>query len=215
VMSAATKGEWKSVSPTKECSIPQRDNVRTEQTTERELAQNSINEMKENGIERGAAIAALALDLGLRSKEASLLNAKAALEQAKSKGVVSISDGTKGGRFRDVPIISERQINTLEQAASAQADARAVMPSDKNWKEFRESSLRDVRETMQAATGGGLHELRATYAAERYEAMTGHQAPCNGGKIEDRSVDMKAREQIAKELGHGRVDVVSSYLGGR
>jgi hypothetical protein len=94
------------------------------------------------------------------------------------------------------------------------------MPPDQNWKEWREGGLRDARESIQNATGGnatggGLHELRASYASERYEAMTGHSAPCNGGKIEDKQIDCDSRMQIAQELGHGRIDVVSEYIGGR
>jgi len=216
VMSAATRGEWKSISPTKDCKIPQRDNVRKTATPDREKAQNTINEMKGQGNERVAAIAQLAMDLGLRSKEASLINAKAALEQAQNKGVVSISDGTKGGRERTVPITNERQIQALKNAASIQGNHRSLVPSDQSWKEFRAGELRDGREALQNATGArGYHDLRAEYACQRYEALTGNVAPCNGGKIEDRQADMAAREQIAEELGHGRVDVVSAYIGGR
>jgi len=216
VMSAATRGEWKSVSPTKDCKIQQRDNVRTTPTPDREKAQNTINEMKGQGNERVAAIAQLAMDLGLRSKEASLINAKAALEQAQNKGVVSISDGTKGGRERELTIQNERQIEALRTAAAVQGNDRSLVPNDQSWKEFRAGELRDGRETVaQGAGSRGIHDLRATYASERYQSITGHPAPCDGGKIEDRQADMAAREQIAEELGHGRVDVVSSYIGGR
>jgi len=216
VMRAATRGEWKSVSPTKECGIPQRCNIRSTPTPEREKAQNAINEMRSLGNERIAAIAALALDLGLRSKEASLLNAEKSLSQAEKVGYVSVTDGTKGGREREIPITNERQLQTLKTASEAQNGARAVMPPDQNWKQFREGELREARENVAEATGGrGIHDLRATYAAERYKALTGHEAPCNGGKITDRQADMSAREQIAAELGHGRIDVLVSYIGGR
>lgn len=210
-MRCATRGEWRSVSPTKECNIPQRDNIRTNPTVERSLAERSISELDA----RGAAIASLAQDLGLRSKEAALLDAKTALSQAIEKGVVALNDGTKGGRFREIPITHERQIATLERAAEVQGDNRAVMPADQNWKEYRGGDLRDTREALQNATGSGLHDLRAAYAAERYQAITGHPAPCNGGKIEDRQLDREAREQIATELGHGRIDVLANYIGGR
>jgi len=216
VMKAATRGEWKSVSPTKDCKIPQRDNVRATPTPGREKAQNTINEMKGQGNERVAAIAQLAMDLGLRSKEASLLNAEKALSQAEKTGYVSVTDGTKGGREREIPITSERQIQTLKSAAAAQNSARAVMPPEQNWKQFRAGELRDAREKLAESTSSrGIHGLRATYAAERYEALTGHPAPCNGGEITDRQSDMSAREQIAAELGHGRIDVLVSYIGGR
>ena len=208
VMSATTRGEWRSVSPTRECNIEQRDNVRSAPTPDR------INTQSLQLTERQAAIVNLAQDLGLRSKEASLLNAKSAYSQAVERGVVSISDGTKGGREREIPITHERQIETLREAAQAQGEARAVMPPDQNWREWREGGLREARETAAEAAGArGIHDLRATYAAERYQAITGHPAPCNGGQIADRSAERAAREQIAQELGHGRIDVVSAYIG--
>ena len=208
VMNAATRGEWRSVSPTRQCNIPQRDNVRHNPTPER------VSSLQLT--ERQAAAVNLAQDLGLRSKEASLLNAKHALSQAVERGVITVTDGTKGGREREIPITSERQLETLREAAQAQGEARAVMPPDQNWREWRETGLREARETVaEAAQARGIHDLRATYAAERYQAITGHPAPCNRGQIADRAADRAARMQIAKELGHGRIDVVSSYVGGR
>ena len=210
VMKAATRGEWRSVSPTRQCNIPPRCNVRSTPTPSK------FGTQKLNLNERQAAIASLAQNLGLRSKEASLLNAKAAYTEAAGRGVISVSDGTKGGRFREVPITSERQIEALREAAQVQGEARAVMPPEKDWKEWREGGLREARETVAAfAKCRGLHDLRATYAAERYEALVGHPAPCNGGTIIDREADRTARMTIANELGHGRIDVVSSYVGGR
>jgi len=216
VMKAVTRGEWRSVSPTKDCNIARRNNVRNTPTPDREKVQNTINEMAGQGNERAAVIAQLAIDLGLRSKEASLLNAKAALDQAQNKGEVSISNGTKGGRERTIKITNERQIETLKMAAKTQGKHRSLVPSDQTWKEFRSGELREGREALQGGAGArGYHDLRATYASERYQAIVGHSAPCNGGKIENRDADKEARQTIATELGHGRISVVSSYIGGR
>jgi hypothetical protein len=214
-MSAATRGEWKSVSPTKDCGIQQRSHVRGTPTMGRENAVRGVQALLAQGLERQAAVAQLAKDLGLRSKEGSLLNAKAALAQAETRGTVSISDGTKGGREREIQITNDRQVESLRNAATAQGDARAVMPADQNWKQWRENGLREGREALQAASGGGYHELRSQYACERYEAITGHSAPCNGGQITDRQVDAEARQKISVELGHGRSQVTASYVGGR
>ena len=62
-----------------------------------------------------------------------------------------------------------------------------------------------------------FHELRAAYACERYEQITQCPAPINGGKCcqVDRNLDSEARRQISYELGHGRIDVVATYIGGR
>ena len=114
-----------------------------------------------------------------------------------------------------MPITSQAQLGALERAAQAQGEARAVMPPGENWQSWREGGLRDAREVMQAATGGGLHDLRAAYACERYQELTGHAAPCAGGEIFDRDRDAAARLAVAEELGHGRIDVVAEYVGGR
>lgn len=217
VMSIATQGDWKSVSPTKDCDIAQRSAVRQDApgALDRSAYGRAVEAVRDQVGERAGAVVELARELGLRSKEASLLDARAALAQAEARGAVTVTDGTKGGREREVPITSEAQREALERAAQAQGDARAVMPADQNWQSWREGGLRDARELVQAATGGGLHDLRAAYACERYEALTGHAAPAAGGQIEDRDRDAAARLAVAEELGHGRVDVTSEYVGGR
>ena len=217
VMALATHGGWQSVSPTKDCGIGERSAVR--QDAPGALARGSygraVEAVRDQVGERAGAVVELARELGLRSKEASLLDARAALAEASERGAVTISDGTKGGREREVPITSEAQLGALARAAEAQGDARAVIPPDQNWQTWREGELRDAREVVQEHTGGGLHDLRAAYACERYEALTGHAAPCTGGEILDRDRDAVARLAVAEELGHGRAEVTSEYVGGR
>ena len=217
VMSIATIGHWKSISPTNDCHIKNRTSVRTDapEAINRSAFETSVETVRENGGDRAAAIVELARNFGLRSKEASLLDAKSALKQARRDGVIKISDGTKGGLTRAVSILDTQQIETLVRAAHAQGNARAVMPMECNWQKWREGQLREAREILQAMLNGGLHDLRSAYACERYQTLTGHPTPCAGGIIQDRSIDLSARLQIARELGHGRVDVVSEYVGGR
>jgi len=217
VMSLATKGAWESVSPTKHCGIEQRSAIREDApgALDRAAVGRAVETVRDHVGDRAGSVVELARELGLRSKEASLLDARAALAEASERGVVTIAEGTKGGREREVPITSEAQLGALERAAQAQGDARAVMPPGENWQSWREGQLRDARELVQAATGGGLHDLRAAYACERYQALTGHPAPCAGGQIEDRQRDQTARLTVAEELGHGRAEVAAEYIGGR
>ena len=105
--------------------------------------------------ERAGAVVELARELGLRSKEASLLDARAALAEASERGAVTITEGSKGGREREVPITSPGQVQALERAAQAQGDARAVMPPGENWKTWREGELREAREVVQEHTTCG------------------------------------------------------------
>lgn len=211
VMQFAGSG-WTSISSTKDCGISERSHVRVgaPAALDRSVYQARLASVNAAASPRGVAICELARNLGLRSKEASLFDANAGLKEARERGCISISDGTKGGRGRELPITSEAQIRTLELAAQAQGSARAVMPADQNWKQWRQGELRTVREAM-----GGLHELRSAYACERYAEITGHAAPCTGGQILDRDVDRGARLVISQELGHGRIDVAAEYLGGR
>ena len=217
VMAIATKGDWQSISPTKDCNISERSAVRQDApgALDRGSYGRAVEAVRDEVGERAAAVVELARELGLRSKEASLLDARGALAEAQERGAVTISDGTKGGREREVTITSPVQVQALERAAQAQGDTRAVMPAGDSWKTWREGELRDAREVVQEHTGGGLHDLRAAYACERYEALTGHAAPCAGGEITDRDRDAVARLAVAEELGHGRAEVTAEYVGGR
>jgi len=215
VMGLATQGQWESVSPTRDCGIAERSSIRSEApgALDREAYSRALSEVREQVGERAAAVVELARELGLRSKEASLIDARSALAEALSRGFITVSEGTKGGRDREVPITSEKQLDALSRAAQAQGSDRSMIPASESWKTWREGTLRDAREVVQAHTGGGLHDLRAAYACERYESLTGHAAPVAGGETVDRELDREAREIIAEELGHGRIDVTSEYLG--
>ena len=217
VMNIATNNEWKSVSPTKDCGIDQRSHVRQDApgALDRDAVGRAVDAVRAEVGERAAAVVELARELGLRSKEASLIDARAAMAEARERGAVTVDAGTKGGREREVPITSPAQVEALQRAATAQGADRSMIPADQSWSQWREGELREARELVQAATGGGLHDLRAAYACERYESLAGHAAPCTGAAIQDKDRDAAARMAVAEELGHGRIDVVAEYVGGR
>lgn len=210
--------DWRSISPTKDCQIAARSNVRDTPPMgiERDAQLGrALDALRDAGQHRGAAVVELARELGLRSKEASLIDAHKALKEAQIRGAVTIVAGTKGGRAREVSITRSEQLMALTKAAFAQGEARAIMPRGQNWQQWREGGLRDTRETLQEHGIHRLHDLRAAYAVERYETLTGAVAPVLGGQIQDRESDRVAREQISNELGHDRIEVVASYIGGR
>jgi len=212
VMQAATRGQWESVSPTNEAGIAERSNVRETPAASADRA--TYEQARETISQRGQAIADLARELGMLSKEASLMNARRAAQQAREICSVTISDGTKGGRPRELENLSEHQIAALERASTVQGGDPSMIPAHQSWEQFRNGELRGTRETLQQGGIAGLHDLRAGYAADRYEQLTGHRPPVEGGQVA-REIDLAAREQIAAELGHGRIDVTNSYLGGR
>lgn len=88
------------------------------------------------------------------------------------------------------------------------------MSPDKDWKSWREGELLEAHEIVQEVTGDrGLHDLKAAYAAERYEQLTGVSAPVMTDERAPKEIDRKARLIIAQELGHGRYEVTNEYLG--
>lgn len=212
---AIVRFDWKSISPTKDCGIPRRCAIRQTPTLTIMEAKLAIQYLKNAKKERLASIADLALTFGLRSKEASLLDNLEAIKKVNKSGSINIEKGTKGGRKRVLKVNGLDEINVLKKCAELQGKDRSLMPFETNWKSWREKELRKGRELLNPYGIKGFHEFRAAYAASRYKDITGWKAPANGGRILDKQVDIDARKKIAEELGHGRIDVVSEYIGSR
>lgn len=209
---AAYGMHWKSVKASEE-KLPKRTNVRTEATSSKEqlsVAQQSMSA-------HASVIAELARELGLRTKEAALLNARLAYEEAIEKHFITIVEGTKGGRKRTVVVRETSQIEVLYKASLLQEDSHSLVPKEMTWKCFRNSILYEGREALKKSGIKDYHSLRASFAADLYEELTGLPAPCNAGgkRIVDGTLDAAARLEVSEQLGHGRMDVTVAYLGGR
>ena len=200
--------------------VGQRSRIRTNPPAglDQKAVRQCADQLRQNGHERVAATVEVARALGLRLKEASLLNARVALGQVKKHGAVNITAGTKGGRGhrvdRWVPV-SGAAIGCLIRAARAQGTGRNLIPSHLTWKQWN-SHIHHVWASVREDHGlKKIHDLRAAYACERYRQLTGSAAPAVAGRrIADRSTDRAARQTIAQELGHARIEVVASYIGG-
>ena len=176
-----------------------------------------VRQLSERGEFRVALVAALARDLGLRFREASLLNARLALHEATQRVRVNIIAGTKGGRGRSVDRwvpISDRAIETLKQAAAVQSNGSNLIPSEQSYRQWRDHAYHVWRHVASEHALRGFHDLRAAYACERYRDITGSVAPVVAGqRSASKKEDADARQTIAQELGHGRADVVAAYVG--
>ncbi|MGY3299927.1 integrase [Pseudomonas sp. TE6288] len=171
---------------------------------------------------RAAAIVLLARATGMRLREAILADLPRLSREANDLGRINIQEGTKGGR---AGASAPRWISVDEHVRGALGFARQVSPAssrnliapDESYLTFLQETVRPARDTLHANNLNGFHELRAAYACERYEQITQHPAPINGGKCcqVGRNLDREARRRISYELGHGRIDVVAAYIGGR
>ncbi|USX37425.1 MULTISPECIES: integrase domain-containing protein [Pseudomonas putida group] len=172
--------------------------------------------------DRVAAVVMLTRTTGMRLREAILADLPRLHREAKHLGRINIQDGTKGGRSGvSAPrwIIANEEVKTALQLArhASPPRSRNLLAHDESYAGFLQQTVLPARETLHEHGLKGFHELRAAYACERYEQLTGHAAPVDGGQCYriDPDLDRQARLQISLELGHNRIDVVSAYIGGR
>ncbi|MGH2420772.1 integrase [Pseudomonas sp. C 49-2] len=171
---------------------------------------------------RAAAIAQLARATGMRLREAILADLPRLKREAEHYGKINIQDGTKGGRSgASAPrwiTVDDHIRDALRFADQVSPDgSRNLLAPHESYRDFQQVLVRPAREILHTHNLKGFHELRAAFACERYKQITQHPAPINGGSCYqlDRHLDKEARAQISYELGHSRIDVVSSYIGGR
>jgi hypothetical protein len=181
-----------------------------------------VQTLSEQGQQRVSAIVHLAREAGMRLRETILADLPRLQREARQLGKINIQDGTKGGRSgASAPrwIVATDQVrDALYRASEASPKgSRNLLAPDESYKDFIQAMVRPARDVLHELGLKGFHELRAAYACERYEQLTGFSAPVNGGRghREDRELDQRARQQISHELGHNRIDVVSAYIGGR
>ena len=206
------------VSPTAECGIGKRTGIAT---ASRAISEDEHRRAQERLSERLGALLGLERHLGLRFKESALLDARRALKQALAEGRVRITDGTKGGRTRIVPIVRAEQMAALVGAAAIQ-DGRSMVPEASRYIDFQRACYREF---------SNWHGERHAYAQARYEALVSAPCPVAAGikhgkahhaflaerlglSIEQaKDWDNENRKIIAEELGHGRIGITNSYLG--
>lgn len=209
-------------SPSKALEM-QRTTVRTNipQGQDREQVMRIIDALREQH-PRAAAIAQLARATGMRLREAILADLPRLKREAEHYDKINIQDGTKGARGgatapRWIKVDDHiREALKFAEQVSPAGGRNLIAPSENYLSVLREV-VRPARDVLHAHNIKGFHELRAAYACERYERITNHRAPINGGECcgINRRLDREARRQISYELGHGRIDVLAAYIGGR
>jgi integrase len=221
---AALRGDpyVKVPSPSKALGM-QRTSVRRSvpQGQDREQVKRIVEVLCENQQPRAAAIAQLARATGMRLREAILADLSRLKREVKQFGKINIQDGTKGGRSgASAPRwirVNDHIREALRFAEQVSPDGgRNLLAPNESYRDFSQGIVRPARNILHMHNLKGFHELRAACACERYEQITHHLAPINGGRCRhlDPRLDREARLQISYELGHGRIDVISAYIGG-
>ena len=143
--------------------------------------------------------------------------------------VAHIHIGTKGGRPRWTSM-NDEQRNLMEVARESGFYRRmsdSIIPAgwtERKWINQVYKAVASVGLTKE--TGGTMHGLRHAYAQDRFQALTGFEAPVKFdsivdyqanayGKVGDefQTLQDKARHIISEELGHSRIGIVAQYLG--
>ena len=217
ILAHAREGAWAIVSP-RELAGEARSQVRTEAPAmlDRATYTAAVADLRAAGFDRAAAVLMLARELGMRSEEATKADLNRLAGEAASRGQVDIQEGAKGGRTapRWVPVTPAGRA-ALDAALQARPEgSRNLLAPGESYRQWRGGELRAGREILHVHGARGYHDARAGYACERYQALTGHQAPAVAGhRGADRAADRTARTVIAHELGHGRADVCRAYVG--
>ncbi len=170
----------------------------------------AVDKLIAGGKERPAAVALLCRELGLRRREASLLDLRLASHQAASFGRVNIVAGTKGGRGRSVDRwvpVSNHAKAALRLAAEVAGNRWKLIPDHLSLAQWLPKVSRSWGEVAAPLQLGTLRDLRAAYACDRYLRITNEHAPAVVGvRSADKFVDRAARSLLSQELGHNRID---------
>lgn len=123
---------------------------------------------------------------------------------------------TKGGRYREISITHPRQRELLQELQALVGDGSLIGEGRRYV-----DAMHAYRHHTRVAGLGNAHGLRHAWAQWQYKLRTGRECPAAGGPTlnqlapEERRRDYAARLEIARELGHNRIDVTDTYLGRR
>lgn len=163
---------------------------------------------------------------GLRAKEArhfrphvavisrELANPRDAQHFPDCKQFLRVRYGTKGGRPRDIPVMTPEQEELIERALETVAPGHYVGAPGRTAVQNANRFYNVLRrfEITKAALGVTAHGLRHQHANDRYEELAGEPSPVRGGAgVGD--ADGAARMAVSSELGHGRIAITDAYLG--
>ncbi|MCK7545910.1 integrase domain-containing protein [Marinobacter bryozoorum] len=168
------------------------------------------------GFERGAAVILLARAWGMRVRECILQDLDRMKREIEATGEAAILRGCKGGRKATDRTIkaSEFRMEALRYAIEVRPEgSRNLLSETDTVKSFLLNNVNPCRQFLQSSGIPHFMELRAGFAQDIYEEVMGGPSPLKE-PIRDKVMDRIARAEVARQLGHNRVSVASSYVGG-
>jgi Integrase/Phage integrase, N-terminal len=154
---------------------------------------------------------------GLRREESLKFQPVFALggvEVSDAKRIQLAATWCKGGRAREVPVKNEYQRDLIARALAVAGNG-SLIPPEKNYVQW----LSNYEQTTRRAGLSKMHGLRHNYAQNLYKELTGWDCPAVGGfnarslTLYQKRIDLAARLQVSRELGHNREAITSIYLG--
>jgi hypothetical protein len=121
----------------------------------------------------------------------------------------------KGGREREIPILRLEQRQVIDEAKALANGKSLVAPGYATYAAY----FKHFRYECERVGIHGVHGHRHFYAQARYQELTGWACPARGGPTgkqvtaTQKELDREVRLVISREMGHGRRQIVSVYLG--
>ena len=168
----------------------------------------------------------LCAQFGMRGKEArhfrpheaviprEAANARDAQAFPECETFLRLRHGTKGGRTRDVPVMSETQRALLERVKAMVAPGMYVGWPGYTSQQSQSRFYYVIRKFGVSKKDLGIvaHGLRHQRVNDAFEKDSGSLSPVRGGRGTVLH-DEEARRRAARLLGHNRLQVTNCYLG--
>lgn len=127
---------------------------------------------------------------------------------------IRIEHGTKGGRARDVPVVTDAQRQLLDRLKQTVPPGGYVGRPDRTSRQNQHRFYYVVRRSGISKKDLGIvaHGLRHEVANDSYEEFSGAASPVRGGDVPPH-VMADARYRVARLLGHARERAAAFYIG--
>lgn len=182
-----------------------------------DAVEQAVTALDDNGQGSVAMAIRFARGFGVRVAEAGLMDLRRVAREARRTGSINIIDGTKGGRKVDRWVrVGSRGKRLIEQALADHSETGKLVGDSKSFKSWYDHSYYELGKVApEYGVSTKFHDLRSAWACDRYLEETGFPAPVIAGhRVAPKHRDAAAREKLAIELGHGRAQVLASYIGG-